>query len=472
MIKVSIAKHYQSLLILILLTLLSVFAVTGYIAINNIVSEQSRIQQQAISPVYSLVNRELLKPLHIAETFAETITFDRLLEGDVDEAHILEQLARMEQRLGLTFFVALENQRKQLMSNGRQFDLIEGKVYWYFQALKSDKRILADLGQVGDVHLFFDVRIYDDDGGFLGFVGVGKRIRSFVDTFATYKKQYGYDFLFVNENNQVILTSLPDLIVTGEFIPELNALPWFDGDDVDLQNLDSQIVTVNGEDVLISEIDIQQLNWRLLLLSPLEQRQAKLTETFAVNAGLVSSVIIILITALFIAFVAYKRNLEKRVEIDALTGLANRSYLQRRYQRRKHSAQTVSLVIVDLDHFKQINDKFGHNAGDAVLREVAHRLQTLVRAGDTVCRWGGEEFVLLMHDIPKHTCLALVEKIRTALQAQPVPVDGQDIALTASFGVSVGSPSEPMSKHLANADVALYESKKTGRNRVTLYRED
>lgn len=103
MFKALVGKHYQSLLILILITLLSVFAVTGYVAINNIVSEQSRIQQQAVSPVYSLVNRELLKPLHIAETFAETITFEQILNNDVDESFLLAQLARMEERLGLIF---------------------------------------------------------------------------------------------------------------------------------------------------------------------------------------------------------------------------------------------------------------------------------------------------------------------------------------------------------------------------------
>ncbi|WP_051275269.1 sensor domain-containing diguanylate cyclase [Aestuariibacter salexigens] len=470
MLKALVGKNTQSLLILILLSVLAVFAVTGYIAINNIVSEQSRIQQQAISPVYSLVNRELLKPLHIAETFAETITFDQLLDSDeVDEAFILEQLSRMEQRLKLTFFVALEKQRKQLMSNGRQFDLIEGKVYWYFEALKTEKKILADLGQVGDVHLFFDVKIYNDDGEFLGFVGVGKRIKSFVESFASYKKQYGYDFLFVNELDQVILSSLPDLIVTDEYIPDLNSLPWFTDSNVNLQDLDSIIVELNDEDVLISEISIPQLNWRLLLLTPLERRQAKLTHTFAINAGLASSAIIVVITVLFFSFIGYKRYLEKRMEVDALTGLANRNYLQRRYHQLKHRTSSVCIVMVDLDHFKKINDTYGHNAGDAVLREAAHILTSMLRTDDTVCRWGGEEFVLMIHNLPADKCLSLINRAREHIAAHPVIFEDDTIQFTASFGVSVGTPDEQFSKHLANADVALYESKKNGRNQATVY---
>ena len=466
-----LTRQYQSLLILILITMLAVFAVTGYVAINNIVSEQSRIQQRSISPVYSLVNRELLEPLHIATTFAETITLGPLLQEPVNPDDILTQLARMQQRLDLTFFVALEKQRKQLLSDGRQFDLIEGKVFWYFQALESDKTILADLGQVGDVHLYFDVKIFDDNGGLLGIVGVGKRIKSFVESFAQYKQQFGHDFMFVNETNQIILTSLPNLQVTGEIIPELHNLPGLKDTGLDITNLDSEIISLNAHDVLVSEIGIPQLNWRLLLLTPLESRQAKLTKTFAINAALASSGIIVLITAMFMGFVAYKRHLEKSVEIDELTGLANRRYLQRHYQELKHRAKSVCLVVVDLDHFKKVNDTFGHNAGDKVLQETGKILSAMLRADDTVCRWGGEEFVMLIHDLPEDRCVSLIERAREALAAQSIQYDGRDISFTASFGFSMGKPTEQLSKLLANADVALYESKKQGRNQASGYRE-
>ncbi|WP_100643322.1 sensor domain-containing diguanylate cyclase [Alteromonas facilis] len=470
MIKALKGKQFQNLLTLILLTLFVVFVSTGYIAINNIVTEQSRIQQQAVSPVYSLVNQELLKPLHIAETFAESIDFSSLIQSnEFDEQELIAQLARMEKRLNLTFFVALENQRVQLMSDGRRFELIEGKVYWYFAAKKSDEHILADLGQVGDVHLFFDVKILGDNGEFLGFVGVGKRIKSFVDSFAEYKKTYGYDFLFVNENNQVMLSSLPDLIVTGEFIPPLDSLPWFTDGDKDLNELDSEIVQLNDQDVLITEIDIDQLSWRLLLLMPLETRQAKLTRTYIVNSLLASSVIIVLLTVMFSAFIVYKRKLERDVEVDPLTGLVNRNYLKRRYHQLSRRSRNICVAIVDLDFFKQINDQYGHVAGDQVLRETANILTSVVRSDDTVCRWGGEEFVLLLHDLPVSSCKSLIERARDKLSQTTVYYEGNTINFTASFGVTTGSSSQQMSKHLANADIALYESKKNGRNRYTFY---
>ena len=471
MFKALVGKHYQSLLILILITLLSVFAVTGYVAINNIVSEQSRIQQQAVSPVYSLVNRELLKPLHIAETFAETITFEQILNNDVDESFLLAQLARMEERLGLIFFVALEKQRRQLMSDGRSFDLIEGEVYWYFEALDTKERILADLGQVGNVHLFFDVKIYSDNDEFLGFVGVGKPIKSFIESLNKYKAQYGYDFLFVNERNQVLLSSVPDYVVTDDYVPDLKSLPWFDDAAVNLNDLSNVIVENDDKEVLISEISIPQLNWRLLLLTPLETRQAQLTKTFAMNALLASSVIIIVISGIFAVFISYKRKLEKRMETDALTGLANRSYLQRRYQQLRKRSANICIVMVDLDHFKQINDQYGHGAGDEVLRTAANVLTNILRNGDTVCRWGGEEFVLLIPEITAQNCMALVEKARREVERGKVKHGDHTITFTASFGVTAGSTSLQLSKHLANADMALYESKRNGRNGATLFKK-
>jgi diguanylate cyclase (GGDEF)-like protein len=471
MFKALVGKHYQSLLILILITLLSVFAVTGYVAINNIVSEQSRIQQQAVSPVYSLVNRELLKPLHIAETFAETITFEQILNNDVDESFLLAQLARMEERLGLIFFVALEKQRRQLMSDGRSFDLIEGEVYWYFEALDTKERILADLGQVGNVHLFFDVKIYSDNDEFLGFVGVGKPIKSFIESLNKYKAQYGYDFLFVNERDQVLLSSVPDYVVTDDYVPDLKSLPWFDDAAVNLTDLSNVIVENDDKEVLISEISIPQLNWRLLLLTPLETRQAQLTKTFAMNALLASSVIIIVISGIFAVFISYKRKLEKRMETDALTGLANRSYLQRRYQQLRKRSANICIVMVDLDHFKQINDQYGHGAGDEVLRTAANVLTNILRNGDTVCRWGGEEFVLLIPEITAQNCIALVEKARREVERGNVKHGNHTITFTASFGVTAGSTSLQLSKHLANADMALYESKRNGRNRATLFKK-
>lgn len=207
------------------------FFFATYNAIDNIVAEQSQVQQEAVSPVYELVRDELLRPLYIAETFASSIDFTTTMESpDVDEAALLQRLRDMERDLGLTFFVASERSRRQYFSNGATLDLVEGEVAWYFEAKARGKDFMADLGQVGDVHLYYDVMVRGRDGEFLGYVGVGKRIQQFVDTFDQYKARYGYDFLFANDRDEIILSSLPELVVTGAYIPTLESLDWFGQD--------------------------------------------------------------------------------------------------------------------------------------------------------------------------------------------------------------------------------------------------
>ena len=271
--------------IILLISLGGAFFFASYKAIENVVVEQSRVQQETVSPVYDLVRDELLRPLYIAETFASSIDFTADLNSDAfDETELLRRLQSMEQDLGLIFFVASEQTRTQYMSDGTTLDLVEGEVSWYFEAIETDKDFIADLGRVGDVHLYFDVRITSDDGEFLGYVGVGKRIQRFIDTFERYKALYGYDFLFVNDRDEIILTSIPELVVTGAYIPTLDSLEWFGHGEEAHAEHDSEVIQIDSADFLVSEFGIEELGWRLLLLSPLEARQAETTRSFTASA--------------------------------------------------------------------------------------------------------------------------------------------------------------------------------------------
>jgi len=411
----------QRLVVLLMLTLGIAFFYAAYKAIDNTVAEQSLVQQQAVSPVYSLVNEELLKPLYIAETFASTIDFTVAMDSpDLDETALLNRLQEMQRDLGLVFFVASEKTRRQYLSDGTTLDLVEGEVSWYFDARDSGRDFLADLGQVGDVHLYFDVKVRGRDGEFLGFVGVGKHYQRFIDTFAQYKSLYGYDFLFVNNKDEIILSSLPDLVVTDAYIPTLQSLEWFDhGDSLNLSR-DNEIIQVEDEDFLISEFGIEELGWRLLLLVPLEARQAQINRSFLTNA-LAALVIVALFASLFFYLLLLnKRHLEKKSELDPLTGLPNRIYVQRRYKQLQQSAVQMCAVVIDLDHFKIINDTHGHDAGDQVLKTAADTFTNELREKDIVSRWGGEEFVMLIPASSIELGGAIAERARQSLEALSV----------------------------------------------------
>ncbi len=164
--------------------------------------------------------------------------------------------------------------------------------------------------------------------------------------------------------------------------------------------------------------------------------------------------------------------LQTLAERDTLTGLYNRrKFIQIAEQELARTARmpaATSLLVVDLDHFKRINDQFGHPAGDAVLQHAATLLAGHVRSTDTVARLGGEEFIVLMPHTPTEGALALAEKLRLALRGNTLDWQGQCICVTASVGVSsacVGAHASFEALYSA-ADQALYAAKNQGRDRV------
>ena len=158
---------------------------------------------------------------------------------------------------------------------------------------------------------------------------------------------------------------------------------------------------------------------------------------------------------------------------DPLTGLVNRALLSERLEhalestRRSH--RRVAVLFLDLDRFKTINDSLGHAAGDELLREVAGRLQLVVRPGDTVARLGGDEFVVLLEDMERtEDALATAQRISSVLRT-PFHAAGCEVVTTASIGVATGDRSSDSDELLSRADAALYAAKRGGRNRVHVF---
>ncbi len=165
------------------------------------------------------------------------------------------------------------------------------------------------------------------------------------------------------------------------------------------------------------------------------------------------------------------RRLEQMANTDMLTGLPNRRYAIRRLKQElaesKRSGADLGVMILDLDHFKQINDKFGHEVGDKVLVHVAKVMNQVLRTSDIVCRFGGEEFLVIAPSTGLMAGRKLAERIRSALEATPPPKLKLGRPVTASIGVaSLGGGDEDEVDIIRRADHALYKAKAAGRNRV------
>ena len=173
---------------------------------------------------------------------------------------------------------------------------------------------------------------------------------------------------------------------------------------------------------------------------------------------------------------ALEARLEKQALTDPLTGLGNRRYLEGQaameIARAERSGTPLSLIAVDLDHFKRINDTYGHDVGDVVLQAFATLARQVLRDGDVLCRMGGEEFAVLLPDTTREQALRIAERLRVAVATTPARV-GRDatedgtLAYTASLGVTLVSAGETTLKPaIKRADQGLYAAKETGRNRV------
>ena len=155
---------------------------------------------------------------------------------------------------------------------------------------------------------------------------------------------------------------------------------------------------------------------------------------------------------------------------DPLTGLKNRrymdSFLKMECDLIKRQSVGGTLVVVDIDHFKRVNDIYGHNAGDKVISAVANRLEKRLRDSDVACRWGGEEFVLFLHNTSGHRAFSTCEELRTLIQQHQVEFESRSLSVTASFGITSLQTEDSPQSVFARADKALYQAKTMGRNQV------
>ncbi|HTR09666.1 MAG TPA: diguanylate cyclase [Paraburkholderia sp.] len=162
--------------------------------------------------------------------------------------------------------------------------------------------------------------------------------------------------------------------------------------------------------------------------------------------------------------------LREYADRDGLTGIANRRYFEARladeFLRWQRYGGDLSMLLFDLDHFKRINDEFGHMAGDTVLRSMAQRVSSVVRKQDVFGRFGGEEFALLLPCTPLDDALFVAEKIRRTIADEPIEVQGVIVPVTASVGAAAARTGAPDYEGMINeADAALYTAKRQGRNR-------
>jgi diguanylate cyclase (GGDEF)-like protein len=461
---------HRSILILFAVVVVSIVALV-HISVSKIVAEQSRAQQQSHSPALQLVVEQLMQPLHISQTLAKAKELNDLMRNPLDnEDQIFATLKRLNQEFSLNFFIASEISRIQYDSEGKRIELVEGKVDWYFRYKAQPENAMADIGQWQNPQFYIDLKIYDDQDNFLGVFGVGKSLEAFTQVFSEYKKTYGYDFIFVDQNKDITLTSDPELLIKGVTFKNLADLPWFQRLEPEQQqaSLNNLLLQINGQEALIAELNIQPFDWTLYIITPLQSRQTEISRGFIISVVSLLAVIFGLFLLIYNLLYYFKKDIQKFKQIDILTELGNRNKITLKFEKLMYEEQSVSLALINLDNFKPINETHGRKAGDIVLRQVAQMLQSDIRDTDILGRWAGEEFILLLPNTGPHEAVDVCQKLCNKLAAMTITTGTTSIQITASFGVSFTASPRTMSEVVSVADDALFSAKRDGRNMVRM----
>jgi diguanylate cyclase (GGDEF)-like protein len=199
---------------------------------------------------------------------------------------------------------------------------------------------------------------------------------------------------------------------------------------------------------------------------------------FVMNTVVAPPVFIVLLSAFtkmradYMAARTHAKDLAELALLDSLTGLPNRRAFRQSYKRANarqiRQKSPMCLMLIDIDHFKRVNDTYGHQVGDDVLVKLAGVLTRELRGTDEVFRWGGEEFMVLLEETPEKHLAEVAERLRAAVEAERMLPNS---TLTVSIGATHALPTEPVEAVYPRADEALYASKRDGRNRVTILGE-
>ncbi len=426
--------------------------------------------------IYSEIQRDLVRSTLIASLMAhDTFVRDWTLDGENDPQRMTRYLAAIQERYDtITAFFVSERTRRYYHPTGvlKTVDPDDPADAWYFRVREMNApyeiNIDSDTADRTRVSIFINHRLTDDDGDYLGAIGIGLSVNAVARLIETYEQRYGRQVYFVDSKGDVTLHGesfsgaerLHDRAGLGRFATRILANP----------STSLSYTGVDGTPVYVNSRLVPEFDWYLIVEQSETPGEARLWYTFVFNTLLALGVTVLVLTVAHFTVRGYQRGLEEMATRDRLTGAANRQVFDILFDqlvkqvRRQNGA--VSVVSVDIDHFKTINDTYGHQGGDVVIRAVAGVLRQNVRESDVVCRWGGEEFLVVLGECSREQAVARAEAMREAVRHKAIRFGREDIHVSISVGVAELGPQETLPTVLHRVDTALYRSKEQGRDCV------
>jgi diguanylate cyclase (GGDEF)-like protein len=427
--------------------------------------------------VYSEIQRDFIKPIQASSLMAsDTFLRDWALAGETDVTAIKKYLAEQKRvnAAFTTYFVSGKTYHYYTADGVRKtVSRDDTHDVWFFalENAKVDYVLELDTDQHHDnaLTIFINYRVFDYNNNFIGIAGMGLNVDVVRDSVGRYQQQFGRKIFFVDQAGKVMMSGEDAQLLTDiRTVPGLSAL----ADKILGGQGGALEYEKDGETHLLNVRYIPELKWYLFVERVEEQAMQDMRRTLYINL-----LIAVLATTLVAAVLAgavnrFHAELDKYATTDSLTGLTNRRAFDILFHQAalgaKRNDRPLSLVLFDIDHFKKINDQFGHLAGDEVIKSVARIISERSRASDVACRWGGEEMLLLLQDCRLPKAIAIADDIRQDIERTLFDVRGHVIPVAVSAGVAEMALEDSEDSVLARADAGLYAAKNGGRNRVAV----
>jgi diguanylate cyclase (GGDEF)-like protein len=471
-----------------LIAIVGILLLLGFVATNLVSYRVSTATLKATilqnelpltsSNIYSEMQADLLRPVFVSSLMAnDTFVKDWLLGGERDVGSIRRYLDEIRRKYDVfTAFVISDRTHNYYHYTGIPYVVSESDPQnkWFFRvrAMTAPYEVNVDLDKALDNELtvFVNYRVLDYQGNFLAVAGVGLKLTSVADILSRFRSDGRRNIYFVRPDGSVVARS------EGAAVQEANIrnAPGIAAIADDLLAGGPGYYEYNRADetMLVTTRPAPEIGWTVIV----EQKESDALQ--ALRSGLLTNLLIgtsiILLTSLAIAYAisGYQSRLEELASTDRLTGLANRQaldmVLDQAIRQFRRAPRPAALILFDIDHFKSINDRLGHLRGDEVIRRVADIARGVVRDADLLCRWGGEELLVLAFDCRLAGGTEIAEKLRRAIAEASFAAVGEDVTVTVSCGVAEMMPGDTADTLVDRADAALYRAKQNGRNRVEI----
>ena len=432
--------------------------------------------------IYSEISAELTRPILVASSMAsDTFLKDWVMDGEQDPEKVRKYLAEIQRQYGFfsAFFISSYTfNYYHFKGIHKQIRPDDSHDVWYYRFIDSGKEyeLDVDTDQAAEnvLTVFINYRVVDEKGRLLGVTGVGLKMEHLARLVQTYQDRYGRHVYLtdrsgniqVHEDSSLIETkSIVDLPGMKEIAQELL---------INTESPGNYEFDRETDRIILNSRHMDVLDWFLFV----EQSETAALATARMNffrsvvIGVVTSILVILLTLATIN--RYQRKVEHLAVTDELTGIANRRKLEKEFDllsyRFFRKDIPFSLILLDLDGFKRVNDELGHLQGDEVLQIIAREIGDVLRPTDVFARWGGDEFAILA-ETTGGRAVQIAERIRgliSEIEWPALSLEKEDprSSISVSVGIAPFGESDTFDTLLFRADQQLYISKQAGGNRV------